>query len=1302
MMLAKAAVSVRRKASASVNLNQLQDRRVYQRSGTSVSLPLSGTYTGASAAIQARVITDPGSTEVVAWTTVAASPTGGTWSGSLSVPQGGWYKVQVRRGTTGAAKTGTTKFSVGDVWLFAGQSQQARMSTLVGSPPTPDSLTVYRNSNGMWQAPGEFSGTGGNGGIRFLNLMREYTGVPQAMAQTSVEGTAITDWEAADTAFVNAKNRLQAIGAVRGILWHQGGTGINDAALTKAEYKTRLAAIRTGFAGVGSFSLFGVFPLMHRTDTSNTDAATQATRQAHYEYIAENPSTVNLGWTPNVPMADDVHQTAAGSEVIAYAYAHSLLYSMGAVAQPSLGPRITGATRSGATVTLSVTHTGGTSLKVNNAGQPTGFQVISRGQAHSDGVALAISNIALGTDTITITLASNPGTAVDVYYQWGRFDNTNPVFDDSTALGRAVGNALQPLVTPILSPTETVSSGTLQALKFDNDTTNVRWVDSAAWTFPDADWTVAFWARIDDPTGTTSQYFFSNGGYGSLNTLNIIMYESGATPTTLPGTLEVNLKGATTGFMIQCPQNAAFLDTGWRLWIVERVKATDTLNIYWANPGGTRNFLHSASVAGLGSIDSGTGPALGTRSPPTAGNLRWLAGAMYDAFKFNGLLTSAEMNLLAAGRDINTDLGKTTSIHQKLNSLTTPATDAGGAAITAALNGSFTLTNGPVFAPDLTAVRFNAVDTKYTMADSPSFDMPNADWTFGFILATQDNRGTAAQYVFSNGGYQAAMSFNVLIWEASSGANANTLSVPMKGSGATNIEIFGAPNPSLFTDGVFRLWTIERVKATETLNVYYTPVNGARVLYSSGSVAALGNINPPGGVSGIPTIGTRAVTPTGRWYVGDIYSMFQVNSLLTQSQTESIAAGTDLITGLGLSPTWYHKLTSDASTITDLSGNGNTATKAGTASVVTGPNFFPDTWDYLKTPFRRDDPWNRQIPIDAAYSTIGAGWAGLDWGLQTWQSPDGYSIAFYQATNSDPVFNVRFFDTWWDVNGDTGQGARGWLRQGNTLTVENQIISDSATSFPFDMNPYSTTVADAAKSQIKPTAGLYLPFANPTTLPFTVRVPSGALPAPGLDGHMVIIQPDGRIFEAYGAIKVTQAQNAIVCTRYMMINPKLRGDGWSNGLTASMCSVVAGVLRNHEIDYASGSSLIGIPHAMKIAVPGDYLSTSTPVSPAYTMDRDALTHSPAYNGPNALPMGSRLALPWSVNLNSRNWQSDVGKAIATAAQKHGFIITDRGGTGLTIFNERGPSQARLTAWDFGIWDDVNFVIDNLQRVTSTV
>ena len=353
-------------------------------------------------------------------------------------------------------------------------------------------------------------------------------------------------------------------------------------------------------------------------------------------------------------------------------------------------------------------------------------------------------------------------------------------------------------------------------------------------------------------------------------------------------------------------------------------------------------------------------------------------------------------------------------------------------------------------------------------------------------------------------------------------------------------------------------------------------------------------------------------------------------------------------------------------------------------------------------PFSADGPWNRIIPADATYAAIGAGWAGLDWGLQSWGG-DFYSISPFQAIDTDPLFNVRYLETWWDVNGDTGSGARGWLRQGNTLSVENTIIAESATSFPVDMNGYSTVAATDPATQTKPTAGSYNAFVNPGTLPYQVRIPATATPSPGSDGHFVVLQPDGMIFECYGAIKVTQAENSIVCIRYQMIDPRLQGDGWINGLTASMISVTAGVVRNAEIDFAWDDFSVSIPHAMKIAVPGDYLSTAAPAYPALAFDIGALTESPAYNGPNALPMGSRLAIPYSTSITARGtYNTGLGQAIATAAQRHGFVITDRGGSGLTVFNERFPTQSHLLNWDNGVWEDVNWIFDNVQRVTSPV
>lgn len=351
--------------------------------------------------------------------------------------------------------------------------------------------------------------------------------------------------------------------------------------------------------------------------------------------------------------------------------------------------------------------------------------------------------------------------------------------------------------------------------------------------------------------------------------------------------------------------------------------------------------------------------------------------------------------------------------------------------------------------------------------------------------------------------------------------------------------------------------------------------------------------------------------------------------------------------------------------------------------------------NFAARPFAQDGPWNRIIPDNATYAALGEGWKTLPVGIQS-QQGDVYNVTPFPATTSDPLFNVRFYDTYTKVRDGV------WLRQDNTLAVENSIISQSTTSFSADMNTYSTTIPG---TWTKPPAGSYNAFTNPATLPFQIRMPVTATPTPGADGVLTVLQPDGMLFECYGAVKVSQAQNAIITTRYHMIDLTRQGDGWSNGLSASMCPVIAGNMRNAEIDYTreSGTPIV-IPHAIRIVVPGDYLATSPIAYPALTVDSSALTNNPAYNGPNAVPMGSRLALPKNINLDTvRTWSTwPVGKAIAVACQKYGFIITDRGGGGLTLYNERFATSEHLVGFKVSLTADLQWILQNMMRVTSPV
>jgi len=61
-----------------------------------------------------------------------------------------------------------------------------------------------------------------------------------------------------------------------------------------------------------------------------------------------------------------------------------------------------------------------------------------------------------------------------------------------------------------------------------NNTRYYSLPDSADWTFPDSDYFIYFWTRIDNNSGNFFQYIFSNNTFGSANSLNFGLSESGS------------------------------------------------------------------------------------------------------------------------------------------------------------------------------------------------------------------------------------------------------------------------------------------------------------------------------------------------------------------------------------------------------------------------------------------------------------------------------------------------------------------------------------------------------------------------------------------------------------------------------------------------------------------------------------------------------------------------------------------------------------------------------------------------------
>ena len=179
----------------------------------------------------------------------------------------------------------------------------------------------------------------------------------------------------------------------------------------------------------------------------------------------------------------------------------------------------------------------------------------------------------------------------------------------------------------------------------------------------------------------------------------------------------------------------------------------------------------------------------------------------------------------------------------------------------------------------------------------------------------------------------------------------------------------------------------------------------------------------------------------------------------------------------------------------------------------------------------------------------------------------------------------------------------------------------------------------------------------------TLRIPATAVPAPGGDHHLAVVDPaTGREWDLWEAQRQgagwTSAAGAAVSTSGdgIVESPKASGD-------AANFALLAGLLRPEEILQGH------IDHALVITVPG--IAAGPPVCPA--------THNAptGTNDPNALREGMKLQLDPSVDVSALpipDWE----KTIARALQVYGAYVRDNGGT-VAVMAENTDSRG-YDAW----------------------
>ena len=184
-----------------------------------------------------------------------------------------------------------------------------------------------------------------------------------------------------------------------------------------------------------------------------------------------------------------------------------------------------------------------------------------------------------------------------------------------------------------------------------------------------------------------------------------------------------------------------------------------------------------------------------------------------------------------------------------------------------------------------------------------------------------------------------------------------------------------------------------------------------------------------------------------------------------------------------------------------------------------------------------------------------------------------------------------------------------------------------------------------------------------------VHIPANATPAKGSDRHLHVVQPDGRtIVEMWAVNKTATGWTA---GRIEVVDLHGNGLGPDNGTRAYGGSAIGGLIRRWEVDPTDPNYTDGvIRHALAVALPSGMLKyTGGPsgydangngtargyVWPATEQDYD----SPgSYYG--AIPMGSLVAIPKSVNLDALGLSPQT-RAIARALQDYGGYVTDRSG-----------------------------------------
>lgn len=420
------------------------------------SVPVSGTYLGEVQALDYRVLDDATNAVAQDWARVSgAEIDAGVWSGDVFVPMCSTavpkVRIQVRAANDIDARGLSNATAVGIAVGSYGQSNSAyRGQAAATSHTVANAYTWSQDASSVWQGGGATTLTRSQ---LWATQIAAASGIPCGVFVFGVGAENIVNLTARGAGFFDnleaAAASANAAGFIQAWLWTQGeaeaaATAVFDLTAYRSTFSTLLTQLREdlseGTAPVG-ICVIGRNAGTHISGATFGDANWSLVRRGLFG-LTDMPGVFVATNLVDAAMVDSLHYTADAYVENGRRAGLSMAAALGYTSISGRGPIIAGATRSGATITLSVDLNGAASISGTGL---THYDVSTDDFA----TTLPLTSAEVSGGDIVLTLDADPGAPVAVRSFYGMTYDT-PVF----ALGDygvAPAIPVEPLFVPVVS-----------------------------------------------------------------------------------------------------------------------------------------------------------------------------------------------------------------------------------------------------------------------------------------------------------------------------------------------------------------------------------------------------------------------------------------------------------------------------------------------------------------------------------------------------------------------------------------------------------------------------------------------------------------------------------------------------------------------------------------------------------------------------------------------------------------------------------------------------------------------------------